>query len=152
MNRKFFQPGECALETFEGIVLELEAVRDCDSVEEVYERLEEREVVFRVDSDRREESPVSSEPVAADPFDFLRAIVLGIKTELGWQDSDIRAWVDASRLNLVGGLIHHADQNAVRALQSRFLAALFPALDNLEQLAAHASDAERARIFEPEDA
>ena len=86
------------------------------------------------------------------PFDFLRAILLGIKTEVAWQDDDISAWVNASRLNVVGGLVHHADQDAVGALQGRFLAALFPALDNLERLAAHASDAERARIFDPQDA
>lgn len=255
LNRKFFQPGECVLETFEGIVLELEAVRDCASVEEVYERLEEREVVVRVDrsvvptmmkgatlsarelaqlrdidnvvrlghverivpdeivlergtiptsprhlhvhcatpglSDRPPVPIFTDETItlqvlsrislcmssaligfveASDrttaeknrlccpnpwpqtPFDFLRAILMGIKTEVGWQDADLSAWVDTSRLNLVGGLIHHSDQDAVQALQSRFLAALFPALDNFERLAAQASDAERARIFEPEEA
>ena len=62
-----------------------------------------------------------------------------------------RGW-NASRLNLVGGLADHRDQDAVGALQGRFLAALFPALDKLERLAAHASDAERARIFDPQDA
>ena len=49
LNRRFFQPGECVLDTFAGIVLELEALRACVSVEEVYERLEEHDVVFRVD-------------------------------------------------------------------------------------------------------
>ncbi|MGZ4735005.1 MAG: hypothetical protein ACXVKA_12585 [Acidimicrobiia bacterium] len=254
LNRKFFQPGDCVMETFEGIVLELEAMRDCDSVEEIYERLEEREVVFRVDrsvvptmmrgatlsaaelaqlrtidnvvrlghveridldeivleqgtiptspehlhvhcathglSDRPP-VPIFTEktitlqvlsrislcmssafigfvegsdrttaeknrlcrpnPWPQTPFDFLRAILLGIKTEVGWQDPDIRAWVDTSRLNLVGGLVRQADQNAVQALQSRFLAALFPALDNFEHLAAQASAAERSRIFEHEE-
>ncbi len=254
LNRKFFQPGECAMDTFEGIVLEVEALRDCDSVEAIYERLEEGEVVYRVDRSvvptmmkgatlsaaelaqlRRidnvvrlghvdridldeivlERGAISTSPEhlhvhcatqglsdrppvpiftdetitlqvvsrvslcmssaligfveASDrttaekndlcrpnpwpqtPFDFLRAILLGIKTEVGWQEADLSAWVDSSRLNVVGGLTHHPDQNAVEALQSRFLAALFPALDNFEQLAAQASDAERARIFELED-
>ena len=68
---------------------------------------------------------------------------------MGWQDPDVQAWVDASRLNLVGSLVDQPDQEAVGALQGRFLAALFPALDNLERLAAQASDAEHARIFEP---
>jgi hypothetical protein len=90
-------------------------------------------------------------PWPQTPFDFLRAILLGIRTELAWQDADIQAWVDASRLNLVGSLVDQADQEAVGALQSRFLAALFPALDNFERLAAQASDAEGARIFEPAD-
>ena len=35
--------------TFEGVVLELEAVAECDSIEEVYERLEELQVVLRID-------------------------------------------------------------------------------------------------------
>ena len=37
------------MQTFEGVVLEIEAVRDCESVEEVYERLEELGVMLRVD-------------------------------------------------------------------------------------------------------
>ncbi len=49
LNRKFFQPGAGVVPTFEGVVLELEAVAECDSIEEVYARLEEREVVFRID-------------------------------------------------------------------------------------------------------
>ena len=254
LNRRFFQPGECVMETFEGIVLELEAVRDGESVDEIYERLEARGVMLRVDPSvqptmmkgatlstgeleqlRRVEHvvrlghverieldeivlergsvptspghlhvhcatpglsdrppvPVFSDdtitlqvvsrislclssaltgfveasdrtvaeknrlcrpnPWPQTPFDFLRAIVLGIRTELEWRDPDLQAWLGASRLNLVGGLARHADQDAVRALQGRFLAALFPALDNLGQLAAEASDAERARIFEPEE-
>jgi hypothetical protein len=251
LNRKFFQPGKGAVETFEGIVLEIEAVRDCDSVEEIYERLEERGVVLRVDRSvvptmmrgatlsaaelellRQVEDvvrlghveridldeivlehgtiPTSPEhlhvhcatpglsdrppvPIFADdtitlqvmsrislcmssaligvvemsgrttaeknrlcrpnpwpqtPFDFLRAILLGIRTELEWRDADLQAWVNASRLNLVAGVADHADQEVVQELQGRFLAALVPALDKLEQLAAQASDAERARIFE----
>jgi hypothetical protein len=255
LNRRCFQPGEGAMETLEGIVLELEAVRDCDSVEEVCERLESHDVLFRVDpsvvptmmkgatlsagelaqlrriehvvrlghveridrneivlergtiatspehlhvhcatrglSDRPpvpvftdetitlqvlsrvslcmssaftglvEASPRTTaeknrlcrpNPWPETPFDFLRAILLGIRTEMEWQDPDTRAWVEESRLNLVGGLDHHPDQPAVEALQGRFLAAVFPALEGFDRLAANASDAERARIFEPADA
>ena len=254
LNRKYFQPGQCAIETFEGIVLEIEAVAECDSVEAVFERLEARDVVLRVDRsvvptmmkgatlstgelallrrvervvrlghvERIEREAIVLErgtvptspshlhvhcatpglsdrppvPIFTDdsitlqvvsrislcmsaallgfveasgrttaeknrlcrpnpwpqtPFDFLRAILLGIRTELAWQDPDLQAWVNASRLNLVGGLADHPDQESVRALQGRFLAALFPALDNLEQRAAPASAAERARIVEPAD-
>jgi hypothetical protein len=255
LNRRFFQPGDGVMETFEGIVLELEATAECDSVEAVYERLEEREVMLRVDRSvvptmvkgatlstgelellrqiervvrlghveridldeivlERGTIPTSPEhlhvhcathglsdrppvPIFTDdtvtlqvvsrislcmssallgfveasarttaeknrlcrpnpwphtPFDFLRAILLGIRTELAWQDADIQAWMNASRLNLVGSLVDQPDQDAVRSLQGRFFTALFPALENLERLAAHASDAERARIFEPADA
>ena len=42
LNRAFFQPGAGVVATFEGVVLELEAVAECDSIEEVFERLEER--------------------------------------------------------------------------------------------------------------
>src|SRR5262245_37825734 len=49
LNRKFFQPGDGVVQTFEGIVFELEAVAQCDSVEAVYGRLEDHGVVFRTD-------------------------------------------------------------------------------------------------------
>ena len=198
LNRKYFQPGECAMETFEGIVLEIEAVAECDSVEAVYERLEARDVVLRVDrsvvptmmkgatlstgelallrrvehvvrlghverierdADRartrhrsrrvpshlhvhcathglsdRPPVPIFTDdtitlqvvsrislcmsaallgfveasgrttaeknrlcrpnPWPQTPFDFLRAILLGIRTELAWQDPDLQAWVE----------------------------------------------------------
>ena len=243
------------METFEGIVLELEAVAECDSVEEVYERLEEHEVVLRIDRsvvptmmkgatlsigelellrqvenvvrlghveridrdeivlehgtdpdesrssaralrDARAERP----PARADlhrrhdhaPGGVARQLVhvggaasassrraggrpprrtvcaartrgrrrrstscarssSGSRPSWPGRTPTSRRGSNASRLNLVGGLVDHPDQEAVRALQGRFLAALFPALDNLEQLAAQASDAERARIFEPAD-
>lgn len=252
LNRAFFQPGEGVKQTFEGVVLELEAVAECDSVEHVFERLAQRGVVLRIDrsvtptmmkgatlsiaeldllqqvrnvvrlghverigldeivleqgtirtgpevlhvhcatrglSDRppvpiftddtitlqvlsRISLCMSSafiglvegsgrataeknrlcvpNPWPQTPFDFLRAILLGIRAETEWQDADIQAWVAASRLNLVGAVADHADQEAVQALQGRFLTALFPALENLERLAARATDAERARIFQP---
>jgi len=49
LNRAFFQPGQGVVPTFEGVVLELEAVATCDSIEHVYEQLEERQVVLRID-------------------------------------------------------------------------------------------------------
>jgi hypothetical protein len=50
LNRVFFQPGTGVLPTFEGVVLELEAVAASDSIERVYERLEEQHVVMRIDA------------------------------------------------------------------------------------------------------
>ena len=49
LNRVFFQPGQGVVPTFEGVVLDLEAVAECDSIEQVYERLEERQVMLRID-------------------------------------------------------------------------------------------------------
>jgi hypothetical protein len=38
------------------------------------------------------------------PFDYLRVILAGISTEMGWQEApDLQEWVDASRLNLLSG-------------------------------------------------
>jgi hypothetical protein len=48
LNRAFFQPGQPR--TFEGIVLQLEAMVAADSVQEVYERLEDHEVMLRTDT------------------------------------------------------------------------------------------------------
>jgi hypothetical protein len=77
-------------------------------------------------------------------------MLTGMRTEMEWQGApDLRAWVEASRLNLVRDLEHDLDAGGVAALQSRFVSALFPALDKLDQFASHASNAERARMFEP---
>ena len=51
MNRAYFQPGPGAVRTFEGVVVELEAVAACESVDQVYERLEQAEVMLRLDPD-----------------------------------------------------------------------------------------------------
>src|SRR5207244_2495729 len=47
LNRAFFQPGQSR--TFAGVVLQLEAMVASESVEEVYERLEEKDEVLRTD-------------------------------------------------------------------------------------------------------
>src|SRR5437868_7138215 len=47
LNRGFFQPGRSR--TFAGVVLQLEAMVASESVEEVYERLEEHGVMLRTD-------------------------------------------------------------------------------------------------------
>ncbi len=49
LNRAFFQPGEGVLTTFAGIVLELEAVAECKSIEQVFDRLEGHQVMLRLD-------------------------------------------------------------------------------------------------------
>ena len=39
------------------------------------------------------------------PFDYLRAVLAGIRTEMGWQEApDLQEWLDRSRLNLMSGL------------------------------------------------
>ncbi len=253
LNRAFFQPADGVVPTFEGIVLQLEAVAECDSIEEVFERLEDRQVMFRIDATvqptmlkgatvsrgeldelRRIENvvrlghvqrigrdeivlehgaiPTSPEqlhihcasaglsdnppkqiftediitlqavtrvslslsaamigfleatgrtiaeknrlcrpnPWPHTPFDWVRHILTGIKNEMEWQGAaDLSAWVEASRLNLVKGLESDPDQAKVAELQGRFVAALFPALNNLDELTKRASDSERARILEP---
>ena len=82
------------------------------------------------------------------PFDFTRHLLTGMKTEIEWQSApDLVSWVEASRLNLMKGLDQDPETATVADLQRRFLTALFPALAKLEELEAHASPAERARIF-----
>ena len=253
LNRAFFQPGRGALLTFEGVVLELEAIAECDSIDQVYERLEEHQVMVRIDRSiqpsmlkgataslgeleqlRRIENVVrlghveridldaitleqGSIPTSPDhlhihcasaglsdnppklifaddniilqpvtrvslslstaliafveasgrstaeknrlcrpnpwphtPFDWVRHVLTGMRTELEWQNApDVLAWVEASRLNLVKGLDQAPDKAAVADLQRRFLTALFPALAKLDEFAAYASPGERARMYEP---
>jgi hypothetical protein len=253
LNRAFFQPGNGVVPTFGGVVLELEAVAECDSIEQVYERMEEGQVIFRLDRSiqpsmlkgatssrgeldelRRIENVVRlghvesirldtiileqgsipttpdrlhihcasaglsdnpPAPIFADdnillqpvtrvslslsagliafveasqrseaeknrlcrpnawphtPFDWIRHILTGMKTEMEWQDSpDVVAWLEASRLNLIRGLDHDPDKRTVADLQDRFLTALFPALAKLDEFASYATLTERARIYEP---
>jgi hypothetical protein len=250
LNRAFFQPADGVVPTFEGVVLELEAVVECDSIEQVYERLEDRQVMLRIDRSiqpsmlrgatsslgeldelRRVENvvrlghvkqvhrdtitleqgsiPTSPDhlhihcassglsdhppmPVFGDntillqpvtrvslslsaglialveaserstvdknrlcqpnpwphtPFDWIRHILTGIRTEMEWEEApDVVVWVEASRLNRVRGLELHPDKGAVTDLQGRFLTAVFPALAKLDELASQATPAERARM------
>ena len=84
------------------------------------------------------------------PFDYLRAIMAGISTEMGWQEApELQEWVDHSRLNLLCGLDQNGDGAAVRELQGRFFESLFPAFDKLQVFAAQATPRERARMYEP---
>jgi hypothetical protein len=250
LNRAFFQPEQ--VRTFEGVVLQLEAIVASESVEEVYERLEEHEVMLRTDIavvptmmkgatlslreleqlrrisnvvrlghvERIEPDQIVLEqgsiPTTPDhlhvhcaasglsdnapraiftddtitlqlvtrvgltlsgalqgfleatgrtteeknalcppavmphtPFDYLRVVLAGISTEMGWQEApELQEWVDRSRLNLLSGL-ENEDGATVRELQGRFFGALFPALEKLQVFAGQATPRERSRIFEP---
>jgi hypothetical protein len=53
LNRAYYQPRDSARKTFEGVVLELEIVAASESVDEIYERLEADELVFRIDPNVR---------------------------------------------------------------------------------------------------
>jgi len=253
LNRTFFQPGPGVAMTFEGVVLEIEAVAECSSIDEAFEQLERNQVMLRTDPTvtptmmkgatlsvgeleqlRRIENVVrlghveridldeivlehGSIPTTPDhlhihcaaaglpdnpgvpiftddtvtlqvvsrvslplsggmighleatsrttaeknqllppnpwphtPFDFMRHVLNGIRSEMQWQDGDgLQAWVDASRLNLVKGIDADPDQSRVVELQGRFLTALFPAMAKIDEWTALATPAERARIFEP---
>ncbi|HYF45789.1 MAG TPA: FAD/NAD(P)-binding protein, partial [Acidimicrobiales bacterium] len=53
LNRVHFQPHAAAIGTFEGVVLELEAVAAATSVEDAYDRLEASRTMLRIDPDVR---------------------------------------------------------------------------------------------------
>ena len=251
LNRAFFQPGQGR--TFEGVILQLEAMVESETVEEVFERLEAAGTMLRTDRavvptmmkggtaseweveqlrrvanvvrlghvERIESNRIVLEhgsipttpehlhvhcassglsdnpprPIFTDdtitlqlvtrvgltlsgglqgflestgrttaeknalcpptvmphtPFDYLRCVLAGISTEMGWQEApELQEWVDRSRLNLLNGLGEGDDGADVRELQGRFFAALFPALEKLQVFAAQATPRERARMFEP---
>jgi hypothetical protein len=252
LNRARFQPGPGARDTFEGIVLELEALAASSTVDEVYDRLESSGVMLRIDpqvspsmvkgatisdaelvglrrihdvvrlgrvcriepdrvvlddgtipitpnhlhvhcaspgipltlpqpifeddtitiqptirmhptlaaaltgyvesTDRTTEEKnriLTPNPYSDTPFDFLRAVVLGLAAELRWREvPDVQAWLDASRLNVLRDLPVTADRDDLRALQGRFLTAFFPAHDRIHELAGTVSPAEQARIVD----
>ncbi len=252
LNRTYFQPGPGAAVTFEGVVLELEAVAGCRTIDEAFEQLERDQVMLRTDPTvtptmmkgatlsvseldqlRRIEDVVrlghvqridldeivlehgsipttpdhlhihcaapglpdkpavpiftddtvtlqvvsrvslplsggmighleATELTAAEknrllapnpwphtPFDFMRHVMYGIRSEMQWQQGDgLQSWVDASRLNLMNGIDGDPDQAKVGQLQGRFLTALFPAMEKVDGWAEQATPAERARIFQ----
>jgi hypothetical protein len=88
-------------------------------------------------------------PLPDTPFDWMRGLLGGVRAEMGWQDAgDVQAWLEASRLNLLQGMLSRTDDE-VRDLQARFLSAVFAALDKLEEFAAGATPAERERMVDP---
>ncbi len=84
------------------------------------------------------------------PFDWMRAVLTGIRTETGWLEApDLQHWLDHSRLNLLCGLEDQCDLTKLGELQGRFLELLGPAFGKLEEFAGRASPRERARMYEP---
>ncbi len=87
--------------------------------------------------------------MAHTPFDYLRVILAGVATEMGWQDApELQEFVDRSRLNLIRGLGTATDDDPVhiKEVQARFFAALMPAFDQLRVFADRATPQERARM------
>ena len=89
-------------------------------------------------------------PYSDTPFDFLRAILMGLRAEMGWQEApDLQAWLDDSRLNVLKGLNETADPDRLSDLQTRFLTAVFPAQAKLDELRSSASPREQELVFDP---
>jgi hypothetical protein len=84
------------------------------------------------------------------PFDYLRVVLAGISTELGWTDApELAEFVDRSRLNLLNGLDRARDAEQIGMLQGRLFAALPGAIDRFHTFASAATPRERARISAP---
>ena len=86
-------------------------------------------------------------PYSDTGFDFLRAMLVSLETELQWREApDVQAWLDQTRLNVLRELPETAEPERLLDLQGRFLTAVFPALTKLHELAAEATPAERERF------
>ena len=89
-------------------------------------------------------------PYSDTPFDFLRAILIGLSNEMQWAgEPDLQAWVDDNRLNVLKDLGSSDDAGELAEVQGRFLEAIFPALEKLRELAKDATPAEQERMFDP---
>jgi hypothetical protein len=89
-------------------------------------------------------------PYSDTGFDFLRAMLVSLNTEMSWRDApDLQAWLDQSRLNVMRELPATAEPERLRELQGRFFTSVEPALRKLHELAADVTPAERERLFEP---
>src|SRR3984885_6363517 len=73
LNRALFQPGEALLTTFAGVVLELEAVAECESIGQVFDRLENHQVMLRLDPSVQP-SMIKGATVSLGELDRLRSI------------------------------------------------------------------------------
>ncbi|HXW34084.1 MAG TPA: FAD/NAD(P)-binding protein [Acidimicrobiales bacterium] len=81
------------------------------------------------------------------PFDFFRAVLAGISTELSWSAApDLGEWLERSRLNLLSGL---PEDDALQELRDRFFTALFPALERMQEFEVRATPQEQGRIYHP---
>ncbi|MBX7161287.1 MAG: NAD(P)-binding protein [Acidimicrobiia bacterium] len=253
LNRKYFQPGAGVLDTFEGIVVQLEAIASSSSVDEFFDKAEHAGVVLRTDPairpttmkgatvsvselnqirrverivrlghvvriDRDEialdEGSIPTDPgclhvhcaarglgsnppkvifgdhditlqvisrvnlplsagltgvvEASDrtteeknalcppnpwpmtPFGWVRSLIQGMQAETAWLGAaDIQAWVDGSRLNLLGGLRESGDSDTVTALLGRFVEALFPAFERFDEFKTQATPAESTLLWPP---
>ncbi len=88
-------------------------------------------------------------PYSDTPFDFLRAVLMGMRTEAGWSEApDLQVWLDESRLNVVKDLGSAVDAARLADLQVRFLTALFPALDRIREFGAAATPSEQELLFD----
>jgi hypothetical protein len=100
-------------------------------------------------SDAEKNRLLPPNPYSDTPFDFLRAVLMGMRTEAGWGDApDVQAWLDRSRLNVVKDLGSAADTARLQDLQVRFLTALFPALDRMREFGAAATPSEQELLFD----
>ena len=97
LNRAFFQPGEGLLGTFSGVVLDLEAVAECESIEQVFDRLEEHQVILRLDPSIQP-SMIKGATVSLGELDLLRCIKGVIR--LGHVTR-----IDSDRITLEGGSV-----------------------------------------------
>ena len=89
-------------------------------------------------------------PYSDTPFDFVRAVLGGLRTEMGWlAEPDVQAWVDASRLNVLKDIASYADPDRLADLQTRFVEAAGPAYGRLDEWARAVSPAEQSRIWDP---
>jgi hypothetical protein len=89
-------------------------------------------------------------PYSDTGFDFLRAMLVSLRTELGWRDApDVQGWLDQTRLNVMRELPQTDEPERLRDLQVRFLTSLEPALAKLQAFAEDVTPAERERLVQP---
>ena len=108
LNRAFFQPGDGLQTTFGGIVLELEAVVECETIEKVFDRLEEHQITVRLDPSIQP-SMLKGATVSLGELEQLRRINrvvrLGHVTQIFTEDTIVLQPITRVSLSLSAGLI-----------------------------------------------
>jgi hypothetical protein len=118
LERSWFQPGDGAVRTLEGVVLHVEAAAESDSIAEVYHRLEEHGVVVRIDPEV-EPTVLRGATISRYEIDLLRRV--GDVVRMGYIER-----VEPGRVVLEGGEVPLGPDDVVVHCASRGLAHAVP--------------------------
>lgn len=102
----------------------------------------------RDDVEKRQLAPPNA--LTRTPLDWIRALLQSFAIAGAWsRQPDIAAWLEATRLNLVQGLMGLSQQPGGPALMQRFAASVGPGLESMQRMLSVATEDEKSRFWPP---